>query len=289
MLSVISVTYYSSHIIKEFFLNLSSVLSDITFELIVVNNSIEDKITNPDSKKCTIINLSKNKGYGSAINVGVINAKFSNLLIINPDLHLKTFAIPFGENQLGLCGGFIEEHPEGHPFPPLFRDTMRMTVKRIFPWRFLNFVLDVPHKKITDNMQDVDYFSGSLFFTNKKSFELIGGFDEQFFLFYEEIDFCRRAKIQQIPVFIDSDIRYNHSIKNTASKIDVSQIKTISEVESFELYHKKYNGKTKTKIAMAFIFCFSLFFYLPFCFLSFIFNSKYFATRKHLFKTYLKQ
>ncbi len=98
--------------------------------------------------------------------------------------------------------------------------------------------------------QKVDYVSGALIFTNKTTFQTIGGFDDSFFLFYEETDFCKRASQMFIPVICTSEIKFT-PIEEKSSSTDVSTIKIKSGIESSKKYHLKYNSLLVTKITFA--------------------------------------
>lgn len=287
-ISVICVLYYSSHLLSKLIQNIKGIIGDQLGEIIFVNNSKRDNVTNYNDEIVKVFVPQSNLGYGGAINYGVAVAKYENLLLINPDLELIRFDLNIDENALFLIGGFNPEMPFGNSFPTLLRDTLRITFRRFFPFHFLDFIIDVPHQYIDNKAENntVDYVSGSLLFTNKRSFQTINGFDTAFFLFYEEIDICKRAKSKGVDVFISKSITYNHTIRNSASSLDTSDLKIYSELSSFSLYHKKYHSNYYF-LANLFIFLFIIIFYpIVLIINKVIIDNSYFKKRKRIMKIY---
>ncbi len=85
---------------------------------------------------------------------------------------------------------------------------------------------------------------------------ILNGFDEEYFLFYEEVDLCKRASIKSIPVLITNQIKFD-SNQGTASSRNVSKIKHKSCIQSAQRYHNKYNGTCKTRTAFIVVKYFS--------------------------------
>lgn len=287
MISVIVILYYSEHLLKELLDNLRNVIGSDLGEIILVNNSKHENLDDYKSELVKVVYNEKNYGYGAGMNLGVSLAKYDSLLLINPDLRLERFNFVTCQDKPFLVGGFNNALPYGSNFPSLCRDTLRITIKRIFPFNCLNFVLDVPHTKIIKDRQYVDYFSGSLILTNRNTFNLLNGFDPNFFLFYEEIDLCKRAAEKKIKVFITKEVEYSHKLSSSASNIDVSAFKIECELNSFFKYHEKYSGKL-TVLARYFMIAFILILYPFFILMSLIISGRYIKSRQKLFGAYFR-
>jgi len=286
MISVIVVLFYSKHLLEGLLNNLRDVIGSSLGEIILVNNSKQENLDDYKGERIKIINSEINLGYGAGMNLGVSLARCERLLLINPDLSLEKFEYVINPNIFFLAGGYNTAVPYGSIFPSILRDTLRITIKRIFPFKYLNFILNVPHTKIIQELQNVDYFSGSLLITNKKTFSSINGFDPNFFLFYEEIDLCKRAKNKGINIFITQEVKYVHAISSIASSTDVKRFRIECELFSFFKYHRRYS-KRGLILTKYFIFIFSLIVYPLFYFLSLLLNTNYLNSRKTLFKIYL--
>ena len=80
------------------------------------------------------------------------------------------------------------------------------------------------------NIAEMKFISGSCMFFQKEKFEKLGGFDENFFLYFEESDFCFRAnkinKNYQI-----NDIEINHNVKDWNEKLDDKEKKELEKLK----------------------------------------------------------
>ncbi|MGC9374929.1 MAG: glycosyltransferase family 2 protein [Bacteroidales bacterium] len=286
-ISVICVLYYSKHLLKELIGNIETVIGNKLGEIILVNNSSEEKLDHFQNPNIKIITPPKNIGYGGGMNLGAKQASFDHLLLINPDLELKEFKIDLNlyKDQLFFAGGYNLDSPYAHYFPSLLRDTLRISIRRFIPLRRMNSIIDVPHTRIKKELQHVDCFSGSLIFTNMKSFKLVNGFDENFFLFYEELDLCKRSNKKKIDVFTTQKIIYSHKINSSSSRNEVLKLKLRSELDSFFLYHSKYHQRT-LGIASLFLKIFTLTSLPVILAIEFICPHQYFKNKKSILTFY---
>lgn len=287
MISVIVILFYSKHLVDDLIINLKQIINQNLGEIVLVNNSVQEKFEEFEEGIVRVVNCEKNLGYGGGINLGVNEAKHERLVIINPDLKFMSFDFSISIHDLFLAGGYNNEVPYGSKFPPLIRDTFRLTFRRIFPYKILNFILDLPHQQINSNKQYVDYFSGSLIITNKKTFNLLNGFDPEFFLFYEEIDLCKRANEKKIDVFITKSVEYSHKITSSASSNNVSKIKILNELISFFKYHNKYSGSIVI-LSKCWLILFTLLFLPIFSIASIFFRNRYLLSRRLLLSYYFQ-
>jgi len=234
--SVICVSYYSRHLLENIIRNIHENVHD-EIEMIVINNSPEENLDSLTSKKIIIITPKKNLGYGGGINLGIKNAKYKNIVILNPDIEVFDFSFNFSkQKKYFIAGGYRPDKPFGFKFPSVYADTIGFLF--IFLRKYTRRRMNCPAEMITK----VDWISGSLIATNKETIKKLNGFDETFFLFYEEVDFCKRAHKLDIPVFITPDIVYEaSSAKEKASSIDVTWLKINSEINSFKTYHSQHS------------------------------------------------
>lgn len=235
-ISIICVSYYSLHLLEKTIQDLVDNIED-EIEIIIVNNSSDENLNSLRSHTIKIITPEKNLGYGGGVNLGLRYAQYENILIINPDIEVFKFNFP-KQNGLFIAGGYRPDKPFGFKFPSLFKDTIGLLFT--FLKKHTRSMIKCEPNEITR----VDWVVGSLIATNKTTLERLGGFDERFFLFFEEVDFCKRADKLDIPVFITPGIVYEASTtRGKASSIDVKWIKLRSERDSFQLYHAKHSSK----------------------------------------------
>lgn len=204
--SVLIVSYnvkeYVAHAIDSL---LKSNLDEL--EIIVVDNHSFDSTVEhiqtsyPDVK---IIANQDNVGFGRAVNQAAAHAKGDYYLILNPDTVVQ-------ENTVSTLTQYIQDHEEvGMIGPKILNSdgTLQPACKRSFPTlrvaipKLLGLDKLFPKSKWAgkynltyldpDQINSVDAISGSCMFLSKDLFHELGGFDEQFFMFGEDLDLCFR-------------------------------------------------------------------------------------------------
>ena len=120
--------------------------------------------------------------------------------------------------------------------------------------RFLN-VKTKSHKQIKSNLKigQINSIHGSFMFINKKRFKEIGGFDDNFFLYFEETDYCKRGKIKNLNSYQINSIKVRQKGRtvNITNKIESRKLFNLLSwhyIWSEFYYHKKYKGFVITVI-----------------------------------------
>ena len=167
--------------------------------VIVDNSSTDSSIT--ILQKFTDVNViqnSENRGFAAAANQGIALADTSNVLILNADVYATPGSITALEKFLD------EKNDAGAVAPRLsFPDGSLQLSCRNFPTPFTLFLylsfLDriIPTKyrlraKDHHNTRSVQQPMGAAIMIRKKVLDQIGGFDETFFLYMEDVDLCER-------------------------------------------------------------------------------------------------
>ncbi len=116
--------------------------------------------------------------------------------------------------------------------------------KLVYPLLLLNRSKNISKKQ---DLTSVNWFSGCFIITNKQTYNYLGGFDERFFLFFEETDLLRRAKLKKIPIFITHKIKIQ-TRNGKSSNINVDNLKKKAEVESMLKYLTKHNSQLKSRV-----------------------------------------
>ena len=209
-LSIIIITYNADRYIADC---LNSVLSSIVrfndYEIIIFDNNSNDNtimyIEDFLSAKIKIIREPINRGYSAAINKAVKIARFETILILNPDTVIENDAIlklfkKLNMPNVGAVGGKLLNKNK----------TFQVSSRRHFPTLgiLLSYVFRLNrifsknkffgkynYTYLDENLQSsVDAVSGACMMFEKKIFNKLNGFDEIFFLYFEETDFCFRLK-----------------------------------------------------------------------------------------------
>jgi len=197
------------------------------FRIIIIDNSNDKKLEQKINKEYSsiIIKLIENNGYGAAANYASKLIKTDYFMINNPDIK-------------NLSEKKILEFVS-------VAKTLENKFSCLGP-RFIN----ANAKSLKQSDQNIDiaemkFLSGACMFFNKKNFDLLGGFDENFFLYFEESDFCLRShkinKNYQI-----NKIEVNHLngtsvlIKTNEEKNKLQDLYTWHFIWSKFYYHKKH-------------------------------------------------
>ena len=206
--------------VKEFLQNLLNSIEkasvNITKEIIIVDNASDDGSVEFLKEKFPSIKLIENKknaGFGKANNQALKIASGRFLLLINPDAVVSedTFdkMISFFEDNTsaGLAGCKIL-NPDG---------TLQLACRRSFPGPWTSFCKVTglsslfPNSKLfarynltyldIDKTYEVDAISGSFMMMRKEVYDKVGGFDETFFMYGEDLDLCYRIQKAGYKVF----------------------------------------------------------------------------------------
>lgn len=226
-------------------------------QIVVVDNNSKDGTTDFIEKKYLNINLiknDKNKGFAAAVNQGMKRAKDLRVLILNPDCEVypnsisKCLEIMNHDNRIGIIGcqllntdGTIQ--PSVRSFPKMIDQWLIMLkLHRIFSKsRYLKryFLSDFNYHKD----QDVDQIKGAFFMISDKLIKSIGKFDEKYYLWFEEVDYCYRAKQAGFIIRFTAQAQVTHHSGESFRKV-WSLSKQVFFTRSLIIYFKKHSLKS---------------------------------------------
>ena len=218
-LSIIVVNFQSASVLEEALSFLVSNLKEGTIrgEIILVNNDVrEERQVNALGQRLSlhiptiILHQLENPGFGSANNRGASVARGDVFLFLNPDARYDQGSlsemIDLLRVQCQNIFGFRLIDTQGEPehwsvgrFPSL----LRLLGNNILPF----FVGRLWQE---ERLRPVDWVSGAAFALHKKLFFLLGGFDEKYFLYFEDVDLAKRAKTIGAQVWLYPHITFFH-------------------------------------------------------------------------------
>jgi hypothetical protein len=204
--SVVIVSWKVKDLLKKNLETLFNSKGDIDFEIFVVDNNSQDGTVEMVNKEFPQVNLIANRdnlGFAKANNLAINQARGRYILLLNPDMQVK-------ENTLVNMVTWMDDNPragvagckliddKGGVVPhvrefPRFGDQMAITLKipHIFPGVLNNYIIkDFDYSE----EREVDSIRGSFFAIRREVIEEIGGLDERYFIWFEEVDYCRRVK-----------------------------------------------------------------------------------------------
>lgn len=204
--SVIIVNYRSREKTRACLLSLRSAdFSGILHETIVVDNSEGDDLDAEFREAFPEVNFfrtGKNLGMGSGNNAGFLRSSGEFILILNPDTLVQRSAVRAlfdrmkDRDDIGIAGPKLL-NPDGTlqysclRFPRFWTPILRRTFLGTFaPYHLGRYLMtDFDH----NHFRDVDWMMGSCLMIRSDFYRKSGGFDERFFMYFEDIDLCRRA------------------------------------------------------------------------------------------------
>lgn len=259
-ITAIVVLYYSKHLIQKLVENITEKITELD-EIILIDNSNED-LSEFENDILKVIHPVNNIGYGAAINIGIKIAKNDIVVAMNPDIEITKWELPpdIISNTNILASGIPNEWISIRKFPSLTYDILRLSLINLAkPFRLVNALYGFTSLDNIKKNIPVDWISGALIITNKNTMNQLGGFDEEYFLFFEEVDLCKRAELLGIPRHILHTVYFNLN-HGTSSSIDVKEIKITSEFQSAKRYHSKFSGRILTTIMFSIfkLYCFAI-------------------------------
>lgn len=251
--SIVTVHY---RVKKELFECLKSIYDSkprASFEIIVVDNdkrnTIEDDLKNR-FPKVRYIKSPKNIGFGAGNNLGAKRAKGEYLFFLNAD----TIVLPGAIDSLykllrknKKIGAVSPVLLDNRGVPRYVQGSQHLTVLRAI------FSLSFIHKIFPDNqvakkfflngwdketIREVDVVPGTAFMIKKSIFEKIGGFDENYFLFFEEADLARKITSLSLKNYIIPQAKIIHlGGESTKKRNDIKEIFNKSKFYYFKKWH----------------------------------------------------
>ncbi|NWF90905.1 MAG: glycosyltransferase [Ignavibacteriaceae bacterium] len=215
-LSIIIVNYNVKEFLQNLIHSLQKALSNITHEIIVVDNASDDGSVDFISDKFPQIKLianSTNLGFSKANNIGLKISKGKYILLINPDTIVsedtlsKMIEFLNVRKDAGLAGCKIL-NPDGslqlacrRSFPGPWTSFCKVTgLSSLFPKSRIFAKYNLTYLDENETCE-VDAISGSFMMMKREVYEKVGGFDEQFFMYGEDLDLCYRIQKSGYKVF----------------------------------------------------------------------------------------
>ena len=213
----------SFHSKEKIFNCLNSI--DESIKVVVIENSNDQLLKKEISSKYNNVDciLSKeNLGYGAGNNLGLSKVNTNYALIINPDVILK-------KDTLDKFFLAIKKVENFGIIAPLSKSE-----------KYKNFNIDND-----SSIKEVENVKGFAMFLNMKNLKKVNFFDENFFLYFEEIDLCKRLRNQNIKIYIDPSIEVSH-LGGASHDININKPMELSRnwhwMWSTFYFHKKHFG-----------------------------------------------
>ena len=234
--TIVLISHKSRELILKFINNLSK-----NIQILVIENSSDfDLEKDIKDYKNVEIKFMKNNGYGSAINYASSYILTKYFFVFSPDIkNVDDELISIFEEKAQIIKTFGALGP-----------------------RFLN-VTEKSHRQsnIKEEIGEINSISGSAMCFNKSVFDAIGGFDENIFLYFEETDYCMRAKKMGYKMFQINKMFVDHTRGANAGVVkakNTNEVKKLEKLYSWHFIWSKYYLFVKHHVKL-----FSLLYFMP--------------------------
>jgi GT2 family glycosyltransferase len=215
-LSIIIVNYNGERFLKDCIESIKNTCHDISYEIIIVDNASQDNsvelLESQFIKDITLIKSKDNLGFAKGNNLGVSKSNGELILLLNNDTILKhslKAAIEALKNEnVGVVGikmlGKDGEYRHSVGYFPSASRLLKLT-------RLYNFTNGFKTGNFKENIpKPVDWVEGSFLMTKTSIYHKVNGLDENYFMYVEDIDFCKKVTTHNFKVLYLPNIEYLH-------------------------------------------------------------------------------
>jgi len=225
--SIIITHHRTPELLKLCLESLKKATEDLETEIFVLDSENKDdearEIIRDDFPGVKLIAFAKNMGYGRLVNAGLKQSGGEYIMILNADMILTADSLKKLVNfmdshfQVGVVGPQLLNINETiqescfhfyRPMTIIYRRTFLGQIGR--GRRELDFFLmkDFDHKTI----REVDWMMGTALMVRREALERVGPLDERFFMYFEDVDWCRRFKQAgwQVVYYPDAKMYHYH-------------------------------------------------------------------------------
>jgi len=253
--SIVIVSYNTREFLRACLASVSDHYPDSLSRVTVVDNDSSDgtvKTIRAEFPEVAIIENPANLGYAKAVNQGIGASDTPYVLVLNPDIEVREGSV---ENMVrfmdshpdaGIAGARLV-YPDGTLQPScrtfytlpvvLLRRTL---IGKLFPNAGAvreHLMLDWDHR----SSRAVDWVIGASMMVRREAFERVGGMDERFFLYLEDVDWCSRMQKHGYKVYYVADAEMKHHHRRESAKL-LPDRKLMAHVFSTFRYYDKWGS-----------------------------------------------
>jgi GT2 family glycosyltransferase len=221
--AAILVNYNAGNELRRALQSIADEMHEMPWQAVVVDNASTDgsaAITREFAPQVSLIENRDNVGFGRAVNQGMASVTATLVLIMNPDCRLVAGAIATLRAELDVHDGCAIVgprilNPDGSVQGSARGDPNMLTglfgrsaaLGRLLPWLPIarrNVVTDAAIRSGHESVV-VDWLSGACMLARREALQKVNGFDERYFLYYEDVDICCRLWLAGYKVCVSKD------------------------------------------------------------------------------------
>lgn len=265
-ISIIIVSFNTIDLLRDCLQSLAKEAGNVNYETIVIDNASKDgsaEMVESEFPDVKLIRSEINLGFGAANNLGFAKARGEYIVLLNSDAFLKPQALEKAlaymqaDSSIGLGGARLvgpkeEWQPSARMFPSLLNDFLTISgLSSKYPKsRFFGRV----DRTWADPNQAamVDWVPGAFSIIPRSVLEEVGYFNEDFFLYYEEVELCKRIKSAGYKIWYWPDVVVTHlggESSKTLTQFSMSDSGKqiyLWEMRSALLFYRKHYGILST-------------------------------------------
>jgi len=266
-LSIVMINYNAKALTTQAMQSIFDCEPQISFEIIVVDNS-SDASREYDNmvENVVVIKHVKNKGFGNACNIGAKRSCGEYILFLNNDTIMH-------EGTLEACVLYLQQNPQTGVLGTrtlLENGALDHACKRGFPTPMSSLYyfcgMDKRHPESKkygvyrqtfireDSISEVDSVAGSFLMMPRSVFDRLGGYDETFFMYGEDLDLCYRVKELDLSVIYYGKVSITH-LKGQSGLHTKSQTVIYHFYNAMLLFYKKHYLHRYNLFTTALVYC----------------------------------
>ena len=209
-LAIVVVSYNTRKLIRRCLESLRAFAPRCSFEVVVVDNASRDgsvATLRSEFPWVRLVDNPHNLGYAVAVNQGIEATRSDYVLVLNPDIVVRPGALDHlvefmdATPEAGIAGGKLLntdgtlQHSCRSFYTPMTLVMRRTPLGKLFPNHRVirhHLLLDYDHA----TPRPVDWVIGACMMVRRTAIEAVGGMDERFFLYFEDVDWCYRMSRQ---------------------------------------------------------------------------------------------
>lgn len=266
--------------------------------IIVVDNASTDDTIDQIKKnypKIKIIYNTENLGYSKAVNIGVKHSSSNLVAIANSDVYYQKHSLQILEETLlqqnnFAAAGAQQIYPDGTwQYSYGFLPSMKLGLMEIFLLTGLSRLF--AKNKFLKNKSEIkfpEYLDGALIVVKKEIFDLVGGFDESYFFYTEEADFCKKIKEAKFQIVFQPKSQIIHLRGGSSGHFSMNASKAKTFIGSKMIYCRKHLSKFETFVYVKCEVIANFNKYIAWSIIHAIKGNKFSESKKNWFKIMLK-
>lgn len=253
LISVIVVSWNTRELLQRCLQSIRETIPPLSYEVIVVDNDSSDGSADMVAEQfpeAILIRSDCNLGFSAGNNLGLSRASGRYVLLLNPDAELFSDSVAslirFAEShpRAGVVGPSIVNpdgsvQKNGRRFPFFMREVLGITRAYKLVWPWFDRRWEYGRDDFSQSCQ-VDEVCGACMLIRRSAFNEVGLMDERFFMYYEEVDLCRRMRDRGWEVWYCAEAQIKHHWAQGAQQVGLKGSRIF--YRSQFLYFLKHHG-----------------------------------------------